>query len=232
MVTDAQVALLFFRCVTIMGRLVAWKNCDTINENFKFFPRAHIWTKLTRKLVALLREWSVCLQALKPNSNPLKMKEIYISWLPSQATVTLTVGFVAWKRGNHLIWRVAPLQLVTVYDHILTLKSEVRYIWTTGDTRASARYIFVRYFALCANGAMLVLSFVDFSPKVWPYPEDEIIILNFPSDVRAYHSLWSPQHLKGRQLRNTDHLQWSALCNPGVNHWEWAPFLLSLSSFL
>ncbi|KAJ7354385.1 hypothetical protein DFH08DRAFT_1077110 [Mycena albidolilacea] len=56
--------------------------------------------------------------------------------------------------------------VLLIYDHLLTLQSEVRYIWTTDHTRALAWYLLVRYFALCANVTMFALSFVNFSVEV------------------------------------------------------------------
>ncbi|KAJ6540850.1 hypothetical protein DFH09DRAFT_1323089 [Mycena vulgaris] len=55
--------------------------------------------------------------------------------------------------------------VLLIYDHLLTLESEVRYIWTTDHTRALAWYLLVRYFALCTNVTVFALSFVDFSVK-------------------------------------------------------------------
>ncbi|KAJ7914102.1 hypothetical protein B0H13DRAFT_1873316 [Mycena leptocephala] len=55
--------------------------------------------------------------------------------------------------------------VLLIYDHLLTLQSEVRYIWTTEHTRGLAWYLLVRYFALCANVTIFALSFVDFSVK-------------------------------------------------------------------
>lgn len=56
--------------------------------------------------------------------------------------------------------------MLLIYDHLLTLESEVRYIWTTDHTRALAWYLLVRYFALCTDVTIFALSFVDFSVKV------------------------------------------------------------------
>ncbi|KAJ7785481.1 hypothetical protein B0H14DRAFT_3506837 [Mycena olivaceomarginata] len=55
--------------------------------------------------------------------------------------------------------------VLLIYDHLLTLESEVRYIWTTDHTRSLAWYLLVRYFALCTNVTILALAFVDFSVK-------------------------------------------------------------------
>ncbi|KAJ7249904.1 hypothetical protein C8J57DRAFT_1521510 [Mycena rebaudengoi] len=53
--------------------------------------------------------------------------------------------------------------VLLIYDHLLTLESEVRYIWTTDHTRVLAWYLLVRYFALCTDVTIFALSFVDFS---------------------------------------------------------------------
>ncbi|KAJ7718435.1 hypothetical protein B0H16DRAFT_1609099 [Mycena metata] len=55
--------------------------------------------------------------------------------------------------------------VLLVYDHLLTLGSEIRYIWAPGKIRAVAWYFLVRYFALCANLAMFPLAFGNFSTK-------------------------------------------------------------------
>ncbi|KAF8218114.1 hypothetical protein K438DRAFT_1952954 [Mycena galopus ATCC 62051] len=55
--------------------------------------------------------------------------------------------------------------VLLVYDHLLTLESEVRYIWAPGNIRTVAWYFLVRYFALCANLAMFPLAFGNFSTK-------------------------------------------------------------------
>ncbi|KAJ7851767.1 hypothetical protein B0H13DRAFT_2359862 [Mycena leptocephala] len=56
--------------------------------------------------------------------------------------------------------------VLLVYDHLLTLESEVQYIWAPGNIRAVAWYFLVRYFALCTNLAMFPLAFGNFSTKV------------------------------------------------------------------
>ncbi|KAJ7718773.1 hypothetical protein DFH07DRAFT_859928 [Mycena maculata] len=56
--------------------------------------------------------------------------------------------------------------VLLVYDHLLTLESEVRNIWAPGNIRAVAWYFLVRYFALCANLAMFPLAFGNFSTKL------------------------------------------------------------------
>ncbi|KAJ6506928.1 hypothetical protein C8R45DRAFT_971000 [Mycena sanguinolenta] len=55
--------------------------------------------------------------------------------------------------------------VLLVYDHFLTLESEVRYIWAPGNIRAVAWYFLVRYFALCANLAMFPIAFGNLSAK-------------------------------------------------------------------
>ncbi|KAF8186182.1 hypothetical protein K438DRAFT_1765506 [Mycena galopus ATCC 62051] len=56
--------------------------------------------------------------------------------------------------------------VLLVYDHLLTLKSEMRYIWTPGHMKTSAWYLLVRYFALCANVAMFALPFGNFPTTI------------------------------------------------------------------
>ncbi|KAJ6534113.1 hypothetical protein B0H19DRAFT_1185295 [Mycena capillaripes] len=75
--------------------------------------------------------------------------------------------------------------VLLIYDHLLTFRSEVRYIWTTDHTRALAWYLLVRYFALFANVAMFALYFGDFSAKVSPSYELEkwCITLNTVQNV-------------------------------------------------
>ncbi|KAJ7459565.1 hypothetical protein B0H11DRAFT_2059017 [Mycena galericulata] len=55
--------------------------------------------------------------------------------------------------------------VLLVYDHLLTLESEVRHIWAPGTIRTVSWYCLVRYFALCANLAMFPLAFGNFSTK-------------------------------------------------------------------
>ncbi|KAF7326784.1 hypothetical protein MSAN_02497900 [Mycena sanguinolenta] len=56
--------------------------------------------------------------------------------------------------------------VLLVYDHLLTLKSEVRYIWAPRKISAIAWYFLLRYFGLCANLAMFPLAFGNVSKKV------------------------------------------------------------------
>ncbi|KAJ7107323.1 hypothetical protein C8R44DRAFT_321098 [Mycena epipterygia] len=56
--------------------------------------------------------------------------------------------------------------VLLVYDHFLTLGAEVAYIWRPGHERASAWFLVMRYFSLCANIAMACLMFIDFTPEV------------------------------------------------------------------
>ncbi|KAF8186217.1 hypothetical protein K438DRAFT_1973575 [Mycena galopus ATCC 62051] len=64
--------------------------------------------------------------------------------------------------------------VLLVYDHLLTFKSEVRYMWTPGHIKTSAWYLGVRYFALCANVAMLALTFGNFPTTMYAplYPSN------------------------------------------------------------
>lgn len=56
--------------------------------------------------------------------------------------------------------------VLLVYDHFLTLDAEVAFIWRPGHERASAWFLAIRYFSLCANIAMACLMFIDFTPEV------------------------------------------------------------------
>ncbi|KAJ6569149.1 hypothetical protein B0H19DRAFT_1065919 [Mycena capillaripes] len=56
--------------------------------------------------------------------------------------------------------------VILAYDHLLSLSSEVTYIWIPGHKRKNAvLYLFVRYFALCGNMAMFSLFFGNFTPE-------------------------------------------------------------------
>jgi hypothetical protein len=48
--------------------------------------------------------------------------------------------------------------VLLAYDHLLTLDLEVRYIWKSWRTRASAWYLIIRYSSLCIR-AMVLLTF-------------------------------------------------------------------------
>ncbi|KAF8151126.1 hypothetical protein K438DRAFT_1778790 [Mycena galopus ATCC 62051] len=63
---------------------------------------------------------------------------------------------------------VAAIALL-VYDYLLTLEWEVRYIWKPPHRKATAWYLFVRYFALGANVALFALSFVNFPAEACRY---------------------------------------------------------------
>ncbi|KAJ7437236.1 hypothetical protein B0H11DRAFT_2108245 [Mycena galericulata] len=52
------------------------------------------------------------------------------------------------------------------YDHLLTLGSEVTLIWKAGLKRSSMWYLFVRYFTLCSNIAMISRQFGTFDSEV------------------------------------------------------------------
>ncbi|KAJ7510592.1 hypothetical protein B0H11DRAFT_1955372 [Mycena galericulata] len=51
------------------------------------------------------------------------------------------------------------------YDHLLTLGSEVTLIWKAGLKRSSMWYLFVRYFTLCSNIAMISRQFGTFDSE-------------------------------------------------------------------
>ncbi|KAJ7887374.1 hypothetical protein B0H13DRAFT_2043054 [Mycena leptocephala] len=81
------------------------------------------------------------------------------------STATLDDATIAYAQRINGYLGLAAIGLLG-YDYLLTFRSEVRYIWAPGHSRASAWYLFVRYFALCANMAMLVLYFGNFPSEV------------------------------------------------------------------
>ncbi|KAJ7858782.1 hypothetical protein B0H13DRAFT_2356379 [Mycena leptocephala] len=77
------------------------------------------------------------------------------------ATVTVPDATIAYDQHINNYLDTAGIVLL-VYDYLLTLESEVTYIWTK-RTRATAWFLFVRYFALCINTAVLTqLDFGNF----------------------------------------------------------------------
>ncbi|KAJ7478418.1 hypothetical protein FB451DRAFT_1396198 [Mycena latifolia] len=52
--------------------------------------------------------------------------------------------------------------VVLVYDYLLTLDMEVKYMWSPGNKGGSAWFLFIRYFAIGANVAMPFMNFGDF----------------------------------------------------------------------
>ncbi|KAJ6545283.1 hypothetical protein B0H19DRAFT_1266741 [Mycena capillaripes] len=70
---------------------------------------------------------------------------------------------------------LAGIVLLT-YDHLLAFQSEVRYIWTSGHRKASAWYLFVRYFALCANAIMFTLAFGDIPAKSYSQAAGDVFV--------------------------------------------------------
>ncbi|KAJ6545285.1 hypothetical protein B0H19DRAFT_1266742 [Mycena capillaripes] len=79
-------------------------------------------------------------------------------------TVMLDDATILYGQRVNRYFYLAGIVLLT-YDHLLTFQSEVRYIWTSGHRKASAWYLFVRYFALCANAIMFALAFGDIPAK-------------------------------------------------------------------
>ncbi|KAJ7866030.1 hypothetical protein B0H14DRAFT_3862090 [Mycena olivaceomarginata] len=55
---------------------------------------------------------------------------------------------------------------VFIYDYLLTLSSEVMYIWVRGNELGSAWFLLIRYSAILGNIAEAFLLFGNFSPKV------------------------------------------------------------------
>ncbi|KAJ6565912.1 hypothetical protein DFH09DRAFT_1314691 [Mycena vulgaris] len=64
---------------------------------------------------------------------------------------------------------------VIIYDHFLTLGSEVTYIWTPKIRRSSAWFLVFRYTALLSNLAMIALFLGDFSPE--RQPENYLLVI-------------------------------------------------------
>ncbi|KAJ7831413.1 hypothetical protein B0H14DRAFT_3872236, partial [Mycena olivaceomarginata] len=55
---------------------------------------------------------------------------------------------------------------VFIYDYLLTLSSEVMYIWVRGNELGSAWFLLIRYSAILGNIAEAFLLFGNFSPEV------------------------------------------------------------------
>ncbi|KAF8175932.1 hypothetical protein K438DRAFT_1847292 [Mycena galopus ATCC 62051] len=79
-------------------------------------------------------------------------------------TLTQANAATAYSERIDCYFYLAAIALLA-YDHLLTLKSEVRYIWTSGHIKASAWYLVVRYLALAGTVTMFVLSLGNFSAK-------------------------------------------------------------------
>ncbi|KAF9066764.1 hypothetical protein BDP27DRAFT_1330015 [Rhodocollybia butyracea] len=52
-----------------------------------------------------------------------------------------------------------------VWDHIISLEAEVRYIWAKAKSRSACMFFFLRYFALLGNISVNTLSFLNMSPQ-------------------------------------------------------------------
>ncbi|KAJ7473116.1 hypothetical protein B0H11DRAFT_2282633 [Mycena galericulata] len=55
--------------------------------------------------------------------------------------------------------------VVVLYDHLLTLGSEIKHIWVRPVKRSSIWFLTVRYVALLSNLSMMTFFFGDFSPE-------------------------------------------------------------------
>lgn len=86
------------------------------------------------------------------------------------ATVVLSDATIAQDDRTTRNLFLAGLVLLC-YDHLLTLGAEVQYIWEPGHARSSAWYLFLRYFALGANTAMLSLTFGTYPQDTYDYHE-------------------------------------------------------------
>ncbi|KAJ7478409.1 hypothetical protein FB451DRAFT_1365943 [Mycena latifolia] len=89
---------------------------------------------------------------------------LHISLSPLMATVSLSDATIAQDDRTTRNFFLAGIVLLC-YDHTLTLGKEVEYIWAPGGRRSSFFYIFVRYFALCANMGMISLTFATFDSE-------------------------------------------------------------------
>ncbi|KAJ7698272.1 hypothetical protein B0H17DRAFT_1129798 [Mycena rosella] len=54
---------------------------------------------------------------------------------------------------------------VFIYDYFLILEAEITHIWVPGHKRASAWFLFVRYFTLFSNITMALTTFGTFTPE-------------------------------------------------------------------
>jgi hypothetical protein len=68
------------------------------------------------------------------------------------------------------------LEVVLVYDYLLTLDSEIKYIWVRQHKRGSAWYLFIRYFTLFSNIAMAFLVFENLEAEVRLHLTPKILI--------------------------------------------------------
>ncbi|KAJ7315527.1 hypothetical protein DFH08DRAFT_1039709 [Mycena albidolilacea] len=68
--------------------------------------------------------------------------------------------------GFNEIPKIHVLTAVFIYDYLLTLSSEVMYIWVRGNELGSAWFLLIRYSAILGNIAEAFLLFGNFSPEV------------------------------------------------------------------
>ncbi|KAJ7301244.1 hypothetical protein DFH08DRAFT_996107 [Mycena albidolilacea] len=67
--------------------------------------------------------------------------------------------------GFNEIPKIHVLTAVFIYDYLLTLSSEVMYIWVRGNELGSAWFLLIRYSAILGNIAEAFLLFGNFSPE-------------------------------------------------------------------
>ncbi|KAJ6454193.1 hypothetical protein C8R45DRAFT_1222945, partial [Mycena sanguinolenta] len=80
-------------------------------------------------------------------------------------TVTLDEATIAYDQRINRYLHLAGLVLL-IYDHLLTLKLEVRFIWKPWRTKTSAWFLFVRYSSLCIRSmSLFVVEFGKFDRK-------------------------------------------------------------------
>ncbi|KAJ7214141.1 hypothetical protein C8J57DRAFT_1728223 [Mycena rebaudengoi] len=83
------------------------------------------------------------------------------------AAVPLDDATIAYTQSIDRYFYLTGIVLLS-YDHLLTFESEVRYIWMPVQRKASAWYLIVRYFALCANVVMFALAFSNIPTNDMP----------------------------------------------------------------
>ncbi|KAJ7330992.1 hypothetical protein DFH08DRAFT_966734 [Mycena albidolilacea] len=80
--------------------------------------------------------------------------------------ITMDDATIAYDQTIIRYFELAGIVLF-LYDYLLTLGSEVKYIWKPGHARTTAWYLFVRYFCLFTNMGMRVSDFGNLSPKAY-----------------------------------------------------------------
>ncbi|KAF7363091.1 hypothetical protein MVEN_00661400 [Mycena venus] len=85
--------------------------------------------------------------------------------LMDTVTVIVEGATIAYDHRINRYFYLAGIALL-VYDNLLTLDPEIRYIWKAWRTRTSAWYLFIRYSSLCIRTmALLTFDFGHFDPE-------------------------------------------------------------------